>query len=54
MAVNLYQWASIRFAKIASGTEYRIDEQFTNLPIFGIPIIFEIEKNLKIYYFSKL
>ena len=39
----------MRFDKIASGAEYRIDEQFKNLPIFGISIIFEIKKNIQIY-----
>ena len=28
----------------ASGTEYRMDEQFRNLIIFGILIVFQFEK----------
>ena len=39
----------MRFGKIASGVDYRIDEQLKNLPIFGISIIFKIEKILKVY-----
>ena len=38
----------------ASGTEYRIDKQFRNLPIFRILKVFEIEKILKICSFPKL
>ena len=39
----------MRFGKIASGAEYQIHQQFKNLPVFRILIIFEIEKILKIY-----
>ena len=38
----------MKFDEIASVAEYRINEQIQNLPIFGISIVFEIEKNLKI------
>ena len=31
--------------KIASSTEYRMDEWFQNLLIFRISVVFEIEKN---------
>ena len=33
--------------KITSGAEYQMDEQLQNLLIFGILIIFQIEKILK-------
>ena len=36
---------SKRIVKIASGAAYRMDKQFQNLPIFGIKIVFQIEKN---------
>ena len=39
----------MRFGKIASSAEYRIDEQSQNLLIFGILIVFWIEKILEIY-----
>ena len=32
----------MRIGKIVSGAEYRIEEQFQNLSIFGIPIVFLI------------
>ena len=38
----------MRIDKIASGAEYRMDEQFQNLSIFEILIVFRIEKILKI------
>ena len=31
-----YQRANLRLSQIASGAEYRLDEQFQNLPIFRI------------------
>ena len=31
--INLYQRANIRISKIASGAQYRMDEQFQNLLI---------------------
>ena len=34
----------MRIGKIASGVEYRMDEQFQNLLIFGISIVFQIKK----------
>ena len=42
----------MRIDKIISGMEYRIDKQFQTLIIFGILIVFQIEKILKICYFS--
>ena len=36
----------MRIGKIASGTEFRIDEQFQNFLIFGISIVFQIIKKL--------
>ena len=38
----------MRIGKIASSAEYRIDKQFQNLLIFGISIVFQIKKILKI------
>ena len=35
----------MRIGKIASSAEYRMDEQSQNLLIFGISIVFWIEKN---------
>ena len=35
---------NMKISKIANGAEYRIDEQFQNLLIFGIFIIFQIKK----------
>ena len=43
---NLYQRANMRIGKIASVAEYRIDEQFQNLIIFGILIIFQIKEKI--------
>ena len=40
--------ANMRICKIASGAEYRMMEQFPNFPIFGISIVFQITKILKI------
>ena len=39
----------MRIDKIASSAEYRMDKKLDNLLIFGISIIFEIEKILKIW-----
>ena len=36
----------MKIAKIASGAEYRMNEQFQNLLIFEILIIFQIEKKI--------
>ena len=36
----------MRIAKIPSGPEYRMDEKFQNLTIFGVLINFHIEKIL--------
>ena len=36
----------MKISKIANGAEYRIDEQFHNLLIFGIFIIFQIKKKI--------
>ena len=37
----------MRIGQIAIGAEYRMDEQFQNLQIFGISIVFQMEKILK-------
>ena len=34
----------MKIGKIESGSEYRMDKQFRNLVIFGILIVFQIEK----------
>ena len=34
----------MRIGKIASGAEYRMDEQFQNLLIFGILMVFQTKK----------
>ena len=36
----------MKIDEIANGAEYRIDEQFQNLLIFGIFIIFQIKKKI--------
>ena len=36
----------MRIGKIASGAEYRMDEQFKHFLIFGILIAFQIKKKL--------
>ena len=36
----------MKIDKIANGAEYRMDEQFLNLVIFGILIIFQIKKKI--------
>ena len=46
--INLYQRINIRIRKIANGAEHRMDEQFQNLSIFEISIVFQIERILKI------
>ena len=38
----------MRIGKVASGAEYRVMEHFRNRPIFGISIVFQITKILKI------
>ena len=40
--------------KIANGEEYRMDEQFQNLIIFGILIILKIKKKIEIPKISNL
>ena len=40
--IQLHQRANIRTSKITSGVEYRMDEQFQNLLIFGILVVFQI------------
>ena len=40
--------------KMANGAEYRMNEQFENLLIFGILIIFQIEKKIQIPEISNL
>ena len=52
--IHLYQRANMRIGKIASIAEYRMDIQFQNLLIFGIPTVFQIEKILKTCQFFKL
>ena len=42
----------MRIGKIASDAEYRMDEQFENLPLFGISIVRQIENSL-IFLFEK-
>ena len=37
---------NMKISKIVNGAEYRMDEQFQNLLIFGILIIFQIEKKI--------
>ena len=44
----------MRIGKTASSAEYRMDKAFQNLLIFGISIVFQIEKILKICWFFKL
>ena len=44
----------MRIGETASGAEYRMDEQFPNLPIFGILIVSQIEKILKFCKFWKI
>ena len=38
----------MKIGKIGSGAEYRMDEQFQNLLIFGILIIFQIKKKIQV------
>ena len=38
----------MRIGKIARGAEYRMDEPFQKLSIFGILLVFLVEKILKI------
>ena len=44
----------MKMDKIANGAEYRMDEQFKNLLIFGILIIFQIKKKIRIPKISNL
>ena len=37
---------NMKINKIANGAEYRMDEQFQNLLIFGILIMFQIKKKI--------
>ena len=39
----------MKIDETASGEEYRMDEQIQNFLFFGILIVFQIEKILKIY-----
>ena len=39
---------NIKISKIVNGAEYRMVEQFQNLLIFGISIIFQIKKEMEI------
>ena len=45
---------NMKMDKIANGAEYRMDEQFKNLLIFGILIIFQIKKKIRIPKISNL
>ena len=38
----------MRIGKIASSAEYRMDKQFQNVLIFGILMVFQIQKILEI------
>ena len=38
----------MRIGKIASSAEYRMDKQFQNFLIFGILMVFQIQKILEI------
>ena len=44
----------MKIGKIANGVEYRMDEQFQNLLIFRILIIFQIKNKIKIPKISNL
>ena len=48
MRRNSFMSKGKRIGKIARGPEYRMDEPFQNVLIFGIFIVFQIEKILKI------
>ena len=43
----------MRIGKIASGAEYRMDEQFQNSLIFRLLIVFQIKKKSKNFEFRK-
>ena len=45
---------NMKISKIANGAESRMDEQFQNLLIFGILIIFQIKKKIQIPKVSNL
>ena len=49
-----YKMKFMKISKIANGAEYRMDEQFQNLLIFGILIIFQIKKKIQIPKVSNL
>ena len=36
----------MRIGEIVSGAEYQMDEQFQNMLIFGILIVFQVKKKL--------
>ena len=44
----------MKIDKIANGAEHRMNEQLQNLLIFGILIIFQIEKKIQIPKISNL
>ena len=44
----------MKIDKIANSSEYQMDEQFQNLLIFGISIIFQIKKKILIPKISNL
>ena len=37
---------NVKISKIANSSEYRMDEQFQNLLVFGILIIFQSKKKI--------
>ena len=45
---------NMKISKIANGAEYRMDEQFQNLLVFLILIIFQIKKKIQIPKVSNL
>ena len=45
---------NMKIDKIANSAEYQMDEQFQNLPIFGILIIIQIKKKILMPKISNL
>ena len=45
---------NIKIGEIANGAKYRMDEQFQNLLIFGILIIFQMKNKIQITKVSTL
>ena len=44
----------MKIGQIVNGAKYRMDEQFQNLLIFGILIIFQVTKKIEILKISNL